>query len=362
MKFFCEKDNILDPLLTVIRAVAIRNPLPILSGILFELEDNILNLTATNLEMGIKCTIQVKGEKNGNTVLPARQLVELVRRLPATTALLETDYETIAYGESVARFHGFPSMEYPSLSLIEGYTFSLKGELLKDMLKQVLFAAGTDENRPIFTGVFLQIKDGEITLVATDTHSLALRKQPLKVGEQEDIKVVIPSKTLSELNKIISPDTDVTITITDNQIFFVTGDTTVMSRLIEGKFPDYKQVIPDSFKSTLKVNSEDLLESLGRAYLLAVEGNQSVKLKPSGDKLTITTDTELGSIREELAIELEGEAFDIYFNAKYLIDVVNALNDKNVVLKLTGPTSAGIVKSPDCDDYLALILPMWVDN
>ncbi|HZK19043.1 MAG TPA: DNA polymerase III subunit beta, partial [Clostridia bacterium] len=351
MKFFCGKDNILDPLLKVTRAIAVRNPLPILSGILFELKDNTLNLTATNLEMGIKCTVQVNGEKDGNTVLPARQLVELVRRLPSTTALLETDYDTnattIAYGESVARFHGFPSMEYPSLAFAEGYTFSLKGELLRNMLKQVLFAAGTDENRPIFTGVFLQIEDGEMTMVATDTHSLALRKQSLELEGSVRTKIVIPSKTLAELNKIIAPEEDITVTITENQIFFLTGDTTVMSRLIEGKFPDYKKVIPDNFRSTIKADSKGLLEALGRAYLLAVEGNQAVKLQPSDEKLIITADTELGSIREELEMELEGEAFDIFFNAKYLIDVINALNSESVLLNLTGPTSAGIVKSPD---------------
>jgi len=366
MKFFCEKDNISGALLTVQKAIALRNPLPILSGILFELKENTLSLTATNLEMGIKCSIQVNGERNGSTVLPARQIVELTRRLPDATILFETNEDTfatsISYANSQAEFFGFPSSEFPTLPPVEGSSFALGGQVLKDILKQVLFAVGNDENRPVFTGVLVHLTEGEVVVVATDTHRLALRRKPLEGQTIKDAQIIIPGKTFSELNKIVDGSDEVLVTVTENQVFFSVNETIVMSRLIEGKYPNYKQVIPTEFKTTLKMNNKNLLESLERSCLLLQEGKQTIKLKLSSNKLLITVNTELGRICEELDMELTGEVFDISFNAKYLIDTLKALNSEDALVKLTGPTSAGIVKSPDSDDYQALVLPIWVEN
>ncbi|AEG58309.1 DNA polymerase III subunit beta [Desulforamulus ruminis] len=362
MKIICTRQNLIQGVTTAQRGVSPKNPLPILSGILLSAKDNQLELKATDLEMGIQCTVPANIQEEGSIVLPAKYLVEIVRRLPDTPIQIETEQginAVIRYGQSEITINGFESEEFPAFPAPQGNdTFSLPEEELKEILRQILFATSNDENRPVFTGVLMEMSEGDLRLIATDTHRLALREEKVAdiAGEKN---IIIPGKALNELSRVIgAPDRKVDISLGDNQIIFSMEDTRLVSRLIEGQFPNYRQVIPQGHKTRLRIKTKDLLESLERASLLARVGTQIVRLSLETDKMIIFANTEVGRIHEEVPIYLEGEAMQISFNAVYLIDALRAIGSDNIYLDLTGPLSPGVLRPVDGDQYLSLVLPV----
>lgn len=362
MKIICTRQNLIQGVATAQRGVSTKNPMPILSGILLMAKDNQLEFKATDLEMGIQCTIPANVQEEGSIVLPAKYLGEIVRKLPDTPIQIETEQgfnAVIRYGQSEITINGFEAEEFPAFPVPHGNnTFHLPEDELKEILRQILFAASTDENRPVFTGVLIEITEGNLRLVATDTHRLALREE--KVNDiLENVSVIIPGKTLNELSRVIgTPDRSVDISLGDNQVIFSMEDTSLVSRLIEGQFPNYRQVIPQGYKTRLRIKTKDLLEALERASLLARVGTQIVRLSLETDKVILFANTEVGRIHEEVPIFLEGETMQISFNAVYLIDALRAIGSENIYLELTGPLSPGILRPVEGDHYLSLVLPV----
>ena len=224
MKIICTRQNLIQGVTTAQRGVSPKNPLPILSGILLSAKDNQLELKATDLEMGIQCTVPANIQEEGSIVLPAKYLVEIVRRLPDTPIQIETEQginAVIRYGQSEITINGFESEEFPAFPAPQGNdTFSLPEEELKEILRQILFATSNDENRPVFTGVLMEMSEGDLRLIATDTHRLALREEKVAdiAGEKN---IIIPGKALNELSRVIgAPDRKVDISLGDNQIIF----------------------------------------------------------------------------------------------------------------------------------------------
>jgi len=379
MKFTIEKSALLHAVQTVQRFVSPRNPLPILSGILLKLKEDELNLLATDLEIGIKFNLNVNGLENGSIVLPARQFSELVRRLPETSIEITTtgeDYGAlIKYGKSEAHLYGFSSDEFPALPAYEGNSFTIKESLFKNMLKKVLFAVGSNENRPIFTGVLMELKEESIFITASDTHRLSMYNcnfadlKDFQCKIQKD--VIVPGKTLSEIARLPGgDDRELEVTVSENQIFFSLSDCVsdkrqlsgsrivIMSRLIEGRYPDLSGAIPVDFKAVAEVCVEDLTEAVERASLLVQETTQVIKLEFLREKLIVSSYTETGCIYEEISSLLEGEEMTIYFNARYLNDLLKVIEHGEVLFYLSGPASGSVVKIKGDDCFKSLILPV----
>lgn len=368
MKISATKDNLAYGVQVVQRAVSSKNPLPILSGILLKAGNGNLTFTATDLEMGIECIVPVSVGQEGGVVLPARYFGEIVRKLPDLKIDVEVNRENystqIEYGHSEFNLLGLSPEDFPILPTIDSdSTLTIKQDLFKNMIKQVSFATSADDNRPIFTGILMEVEDSEVKLVATDTHRLAYRTSMLESGQTENVKsVIIPGKTLNELNRIMTGDAEnLKIAFGENQVVFEMPGVRLISRLIEGQFPNYKQVIPQGCKTKIKVKTRDLLEASERASLLAKEGANVIKLTVSEGNMMINSNSpEIGKIEEQLAVEMEGEETQIAFNSKYLIDVLKVIDAEEILLELTGSLSPGIIKPVEGDNYIYLILPIRV--
>lgn len=368
MRFSSTKDNLSYGVQVVQRAVSTKNPLPILSGIMIKTKDGHLHFTATDLEMGIECSVPVSVIEDGGVVLPAKYFSEIVRKLPDIKIDIDVNRENnntlIKYGKSEFNLLGMSPDDFPILPSIDSETtLVIKQDLFKNMIKQVGFAVSTDDNRPVFTGILMEIEESEIKLVATDTHRLAFRKGTTENKETELSKtVIIPGKTLNELNRIMSGESeDLKISFGENQVVFEMTGVKLISRLIEGQFPNYKQVIPQGCKTKIKIQTKEFLESTERASLLAKEGSNVVKVSVKDGNMVINSNSpEIGKIEEQMAVEMEGEEAQIAFNSKYLIDVLKNIEAEEILLELTGSLSPGIIKPAEGENYLYLILPIRI--
>jgi len=364
MKFISNKEKLTNTIQVVQRAVSLKNPLPILSGIKFETEEERVSLTATDLDIGICCSFPAEILEPGAAVLPAKYIGDLVRRLPDLPIFFELDRDTggvnVRYGQSEAVINGFPVEEFPEFPIPESeINFSVPETVLKEVIKQVVYAADTDENRPIYTGVFFEINGSFAQVVATDTHRLAWRRLPLDNFENIDINFLIPGKTLNDLSKIIGEaERSVKVTVAETQVLFATDDICLISRLIDGKFPSYRHVIPGEHISKARLKTRDLEEATERASLLARDGFPVVKMDIGENSLVVSINTEAGRVREEMPIHMDGEPVQIAFNARYLGDVLKVIGSEEVIMEFTGPLSPGIFRPSGNKEYFSLILPV----
>jgi len=366
LKIIAAKENLLDGINTVQKAVSNKNTIPILSGIYLKAVDNNLYFAATDLEIGIECKVPVQVIEEGEVVLPARHFSELVRKLPNTKIVISYLADIIGiniqYGEAEVNLKGWPGEEFPLIPELEGnFQVDIDAAILKNMIKQTLFATSLDDNRPIFTGVLLEIEDDEVHMVSTDTHRLALRIG--KVGKSTDKKLslIIPGKTLGEVNRIIKDDEELlTIKGNMNQVSFETQDTKIISRIIEGKFPNYKQVIPQDYKTFIKVKTKAFQETIERANLFSGEkdGISVIKMLILDGILEISSRSEIGKVEEKLPVYLEGENMEISFNAKYLLDALKVIDSEDLNMTLSGPLSPGIITTGNHNNFTYLILPL----
>ncbi len=365
MKILCNRENLAYGVQVVQRAVSAKSTLPILSGILLQTENNRLNLTATDLELGIHCSIPVQVIEEGSVVLPARIFLEIVRKLPDTPIELEmapgAKTLTVHYNPSQFTINTMDPEEFPVIPELDGnIEVSLKSVIYKHMVKQIAFASASDENRPLFTGILFAIEHDIIKLVATDTHRLALRTGTSETNNETNWKSIIPVKALVEVSRLLKDeDQTIQISMNKNQVLFRFGEISLISRLIEGQFPNYKQVIPSSCKTKIRVNSKSLLEAVERASLFARDGSNVIKLKSQASILVITSNSpELGKVYEEVPIEIQGEETQIAFNSRYLIDVLKVVDSEDIVIELTGSLSPGIIRPIEVNNYIYLILPV----
>ncbi|KUK81642.1 MAG: DNA polymerase III subunit beta, partial [Pelotomaculum thermopropionicum] len=330
MKFIADRDNLLHALQLVQRAVSPKNPMPILSGIKFEVSKDRIFLSATDLNVGIKCSLPVEVLSPGAAVLPARYIIDLIRRLPGLPAIIESDEITgsvrIKYGQSEAVINGFPVEEFPEVSLSDSkVNLSISEKNLKDIVRQVVFAASSDENRPVYNGVLFEIYGRQVVAVATDTHRLAWRRFSIENQENIDIKLIIPGKTLNDLVKIIGNSEDnIKITANDKKVYFISNGIFLVSRLIDGQFPNYQVVVPKEFTTRVTLKTSDLAEAAERASLLEKEGSPVININLQENVILLTANTEAGRLSEEIPVYREGEAIQIAFNARYLSEALKA--------------------------------------
>ncbi|SET72253.1 DNA polymerase III, beta subunit [Natronincola peptidivorans] len=361
MRFSCQQKTLVNSINIVQKAVSSKTTLPILKGIYLEVFNSHLKLVATDLEIGIEHVLEVNTYEEGSVVIDARLFSEIIKKLPdaeVEIALKEDNHLYIKCENSEFNIISHNPEDFPELPTIEEeYSYEITEDLFKNMIKQTVFATSHDESRPVLTGVLMEIEEDTLNMVALDGYRLALRKG--KIQGPIDNKVIIPAKTLSEINRIISEEENIHITLTENHGLFTIGNTKLISRLLEGEFINYKQILPKEYKSKIKVKTKSLLDSIERASLLAREGkNNLVKFVVDENRLNITSNSELGKVQEDVYIDLEGEAIEIAFNSKYFIDALKIVEDEEVYLEFTTNLSPGILKPVSNDNYTYLILPV----
>ncbi|MGM0471162.1 MAG: DNA polymerase III subunit beta [Bacillota bacterium] len=363
MKIKINKQNFYEGIQTVKKAVSSKSNLPILSGILLETEDKKLKLVGTDLELGIECKVEANIINEGAVVLPANHLANIIRELPNEELVLNTNQKDnrteITCDLSQFKINSSPADEFPLLPEVESNTeCTLPQEEFKKIINRTKFATSNDESRPFLTGGLLLLDEQDLKMVATDSYRLAYSEYKLN-QKFSTKKAIIPSKTLNELSKLLNSEEDIKFIITDNQILFEFSGITIISRLIEGQFPNYNQVIPDKENTIVKINKEELLNAAKRASLVAKNDSNIIKTEFVDNRLIIQSNApEVGQAYEEVTTNQQGENTKISFNASYLIDVLKVLDEEEVLLKLSGELSPGIIKEANSNDYLHVIMPV----
>ncbi len=382
MKVSCLQENLAKGLSIVGRAVASRSTLPVLSNVMLATDNGRLKLSATNLELGINCWVGAKVEEEGATTVPARLLTDFVNSLPPEQIDLELSVRTQTLNLRCARFEanikGIDAQEFPIIPTTEEgeRVIRLDPEALRQMIEQVVFAAATDESRPILTGVLAHFEGDRLTMAAADGFRLSVRGAPLSQPTDETIEVIIPARALGELARISADQEDpveVVITPARNQILFhlpapageaQVRDVDLVSQLIEGKFPDYRQIIPASYTTRTVIDTTGFLKAARVSHLFADTAN-TVRLEIApGNELTpghitlAATSAELGDNVGQLDASVEGEPIEIAFNAKYLIDVLSVMDTAQVILETTSASSPGVLRPVGDDDFVHVIMPM----
>ncbi len=363
MKIICSQKNLSNAVNIVQKAVSTKTTLPILKGILLEAKNGNLKLVGNDLDIGIENHFKTDVIREGSIVISSKIFTDIVRKLPSADIEIEVDDDNNVYircENSDFKLVGQPAEEFPDLPYVEEYnTYSIDQDLLRNMIRQTIFAASQDETRPILTGSLIEIVNNEISMVAIDGYRLALRKA--YIDSSVDNKAVIPSKTLSEVNRILGNESEGTINIsfTDKHILFSLDETKIVSRLLEGEFINYKQIIPRENESKAKVKTKDFLDSIERASLLAKEGkNNLIKLSIKDDIMSISSNVEIGSVKEDVRIELEGNDLDIGFNSKYLIEALKVIDSEEIDMEFTTSVSPCVIRPSDNDNYTYLVLPV----
>lgn len=365
MKITATKDNLVFGVTAVQKAVSTKNTLPILTGIKIEAKENKLYFSATDLEMGIECHIPVDVIYEGATVVPARHFSEIIRKLPDTPITLNLAGENeliIEYDHSQLTLKTLPTEDFPSIpNVIGDLNLEIKAFILKQMIRQTIFAAGTDESRPLFTGILFEIDDGNIRMITTDTHRLALKQGILENTNDHKNSYLIPAKTLGELAKFVSDEEEVcNISFTDNISSFTIGNVRMICRLLEGQFPNYRQVIPTQYKSKILVKSRSIQDAIERISLFTIanDNTKTIQIKIEDQVMTVFSQSEMGKGYEQISLQLEGEPVTISFNSKYLLDVFKVLEAETATLEFTGPLSPCIVRPSESENFLYLLLPV----
>ncbi len=368
MKFECDKALLSSALDGVSRAITNRAAIPVLEGVLLRAEGFNLTLTGYDMEMGITTTIDCNVLVPGETVLDARLLGSMVSRMPSGTvriALGDEGMATISGG--VAEFE-IPAMQpgdFPSLPVTGAEnTMTVKCGMLREMIEKTIYAVAQDDKKPAHTGELFVIEPGSLTVVALDGYRLAIVKRAADCTR--DIRIIIPAKTLQELLKLMGgPDEDVKIDANRRYVVFTTCGYTLMSRLIEGEFLNYESVLPKTKKSTVTVNCRAFAETIERASLIITERLKNpLRITFADGKITVRCQTTLGKVVDELpAVQMSGEAVEIGFNNRYLLDALRNARCEEMTFLLNGPLSpVKAVPADGGDDFTYLVLPVRFKN
>ena len=363
MKFSIAKDKLLEGLQTVQNVVSTRTTLPILSNVLIRAEDGALSLTTNDLDVGMRCSVEAKIEKAGGTTLPARRLAGIVKELPVAEVQVEVDGKntaSIRCGPSFFKMMGLAEEEFPALPKLEtAKGFTLKQKDLKDALRKTSYGMSTDETRYVLNGILFAFKENKLTLVATDGRRLALVDLEAEFPRSNEVDVVVPAKCIAELQRLLGDEGDVKLSVGENQIAFEAGGRLLVSKLIEGNYPNYRQVIPQESRERVTIEREQLLNAVRRVALLSSEKSNSVKLNFTKNNLEITANTpEIGEARESLAINYKSKEFSVAFNPGFLMDPLRNLTDEEIHLEVSDEMSPGVIKITT--PFLYVLMPMRI--
>mgnify|MGYP000011620431 CR=1 FL=1 len=360
MRFNVNKEQLVKGIQIVQNIVGSKSNLPILSYLSIETYNNNIHITTTDLDIGIICELPANIEEIGKIVLPAKKFGDIIKEFPEDVISINTKKNNLTLIESKQcqfKLMGLPYEEFPKLPKFTNQEIiKINQEDLKRMLSLVSFAVSYDETRYVLSGILCQVQKDNISLTATDGKRLTFYQKKLTQGVNKNIEMIIPIKTIHELNRNLTEEGEVIVSIGANQILMDFGKIQIISRLIEGEFPDCTQIIPPVSPNKIKIEREQFLLAIKRASLLSTPDYQAVKLEVLKNKLVISKSTpDIGESREELSCEYTGKDMIIGFNPNYLIDVLKNLEDEFIEFEITDSEKPGVIRS---DGYIYLVLPM----
>jgi DNA polymerase-3 subunit beta len=374
MKVTCLQENLARGLGIVGRAVAVRSTLPITSNVLISTEHGRIKLAATNLDIALSCWIGGQIEDEGAITVPSRLITDFVNSLPADKIRMElaprSKQVKLSCLRNDATIGGMDADDFPPIPAVEGDALDLDAKVLREAIAQVVFSAATDDSRPVLTGVDLVVEGNKLTLAAADGFRLAVRTIDLKKKAGERQEVIVPAKALSELSRLLQDQEEpvkMTFNANKTQVLFRLKDVELVAQLIQGTFPDYSRLIPKEWGSRAVVEVKDFLQETKIASIFARDGSGIVRItflagdegKP-GEMTVSARAEEIGDNSGVLDAQVEGEPSKIAFNGKYLQDVLQVLDGGRVALETTGPSQPGVIRPIDNDDYIHVVMPMFV--
>ena len=367
MKIVCYKDKILKAINSVVKGVASKTTMPILEGILIQTNDKEIKLTTYDLEIGIEYVMECEVKEQGSTVVNAIMLSEIIRKLPDTEINILLNEKNLLEIECEGALYKLATMnpeEFPELPKIEvENSIELDQNVLKNMIRKTIFAVSNEESRPIFTGCLFEIDNNKLTLVAVDGFRLALRNIYLN-KQSNNFSAVIPGKTLNEVNKILTDSFEpVKIGVSKNQALFEMDNCKIVTRILDGEFLNYKNVIPSNWETRIRVNKSSIQNCFERISLISSssiekEKKYPVKINVDIGKIVISCTNQSGDEKEELFVSTEGKNLEAGFNPKYFLDSLKAIDDEEVYIEFGTSISPCLVKSTENNDYTYMILPI----
>ena len=375
MKLSCLQENLAKGISIVSRVVSTRAVLPVLSNILMATDEGRLKLAATDLSTSITCWIGAKVEEDGAITIPARLLSDFVSSLPPAQIQMELVTRTKSLHLKCAQFeadiHGIDAQDFPIIpSEVSDHKIEIPPAALRQMIEQVtLAAAPAEEGRLVLTGALAEFQGSQLTMVAADGFRLSLRRAQLSEEVPEPLDVIIPARALRELARVSVEEEDpvqIIVTPNRNQVLFRLSNVEIVSQLIEGKFPDYNQIIPSSYGTRVVVNTHDLMRAVRISVLFSRDVANIVRLEiiPGSEltpgRLRVESTAEVGQNVGDLDASVEGEQMEIAFNGRYLIDMLNVIGTEQVVLEATNPSRPGILKPVGDDNLIYVIMPMHI--
>lgn len=367
MKVICKQQQLAKALNIVTKAVTTRTTIPILKGILLEASsDNILKIAASDLDLSIEKKINTAVMEEGSIVVSSRLFADIIRKLPnedIEIEVLENNNVNIKCLASEFMIIGQSAEEFPNIGEIKAdKKISIDKDIFKEMIKRTSFSASVDESKGIIVGVLIELEKEVLTMVALDGFRMAVNKEYMK--SEENRKIIVSARILNEISKILSEeekDKEVSLILDEKKAVIYLTDTRIVLRLLEGDFIKYKDIIPKENKSKIKLRRADFLDSIERASLLAKEGkNNLIKISIVENKLTITSRSEEGNVKEEVFIEKEGENLDIGFNSKYLLDVLKIISDEEISMEFNSSVSPCLIRPVSGNQFDYLILPVRI--
>ena len=366
MKFTITRDNLQQGLAAVGASIPTRTTLPVLSNILIEAGDDGVQMSGTDLDIAVTLRVPAEVEEPGAITVPAKKLQELARELPEAPAKITTTGERfeLECGKATFRLNGMPMDEFPNFPEVEfDGTWTISGDLISTMIERTSFAVSTEESRPILNGVLWQLADGEMRMVATNGHRLAKLTIPSKAENAPHTDLIVPPKALAQVQRLFEGDEDIEVARSENHLGFRRDGTRVYTRLIEGPYPNYEQVIPKDNDRIAMADKETLTRALRRMAVVASEQTHRVRLAFHGGALRLSVETpDLGDAHEEMEVSFDGEGMEIGFNANYLLEVLRFMPSDEVKLTFKAPERAATIEPGEMEegegDYLCLIMPL----
>lgn len=363
MKLSIARSELLEALNVVSKGMSARSTLPILSGIYLSATDGVLTLQSTDLEISVRHSSPALIEEEGQAVIPGKLLSEIVRSLPEAAVVIEKEKETANVRCQQSTFalktlnpSDFP--KFPEISVEK--SISLPADTLSTMVRRVAKAVSRDETRAILTGILLVIEGPSLRMVATDSYRLAVADKLMDEPSTEEIEVVIPSRAIEEATKLAASGESVRIGVSDNQIVFEFGETTFVTRRIEGTFPNYKQLVPKEIETFAEASTDDLLAAVKRVSLMALH-NTPLKISVRSEDQTLSLEAktqDVGDASEDVMVKAEGKDVDVAFNHSFLLDGLTSITSETVRLEVQSSLKPGVLRNTGGEEFLYLLMPV----
>jgi len=365
MKFVCSKQDLVEAVTIVQKAVMAKATLPVLEGIYIEAGEKV-KLVGNCFDLGIEYTLQADDIEKGSIVVNSRIFGDIVRRLPDSEVFIQVKDNFVVDIEclnSYFEIKGLSAEGYPMLPEVdEESKISISQNTLRDMIRKTIYAISDDENRRILTGSLMEAADGDFNIVSLDGFRLASAKTMIK--ENVSFKAVIPGKNLNEIQKILeTTDDEIKITLSKNQALFEMENCRIISSLLDGEYMNYRSFIPEQYETVIEVNVKDITQGIERASLITSDDKRfPVKLNIADNKLLITTNAEVGISKEEIEVEMDGNDLTIGFNPRYLLDSLKVIDDENIVISFSSSIGPSVIRPVSGDKYLFMVLPVRMSN